>query len=41
MEMSMFQGLLNNVLITVGSCLLPMIVGIAAYFVCSKNESLT
>lgn len=41
MEMSMIQGLLNNVLITVGSCLLPTIVGIAAYFVCSKNESLT
>ena len=41
MEMSMFQGLLNNVLITIGSCLLPMIVGISAYFVCSKNESLT
>lgn len=41
MEMSLFQGLLNNILITIGSCLLPMIVGIASYFVCSKNESLT
>ena len=37
----MFQGLLNNVLIAVGSCLLPMMVGMAAYFVCSKNELLT
>lgn len=41
MEMSLFQGLLNNILITIGSCLLPMIVGIAAYFICSKNELLT
>lgn len=40
MEMSLFQGLLNNILITIGSCLLPMIVGIAAYFICSRNESL-
>ena len=41
MEMSLFQGLLNNILITIGSCILPMIVGIAAYFICSKNELLT
>jgi len=41
MEMSMFQGLINNALITVASCILPMVVGIASYFVCSKNESLS
>lgn len=38
MEMSLFQGLLNNVLITIGSCFLPMIVGIAVCFVCSKKR---
>lgn len=41
MEMSLFQGLLNNVLITIGSCVVPFVIGIAAYFVCSKNESLS
>lgn len=41
MEMSLFQGLLNNIFITVGSCLLPLAVGFAAYWLCNKNESLT
>lgn len=41
MDMSLFQGLLNNIFITVGSCILPISVGFAAYWLCNKNESLT
>lgn len=39
--MLLSQGLLNNILITIGSCILPFAVGTAAYFVCSRNEVLT
>lgn len=40
MEMSLFQGLLNNIFITVGSCLLHISIDIAEYWRCNKNESL-
>jgi ABC-type arginine/histidine transport system permease subunit len=39
--MSMMSGLLNNILITAGSCILPMVVGIAVCVVCNKNQSLS
>ena len=38
MEMTIWQGLINNFLITVASCVLPLMIGTAAYFVCSKND---
>lgn len=39
--MTMMSGLLNNILITIGSCILPMIIGVVVYSVCNKNESLS
>lgn len=37
----MFEGLLNNLLITGGSCILPLMVGVASYFLCDKNKQLS
>lgn len=37
----MFEGLLNNLLITGGSCILPLIVGVVSYFLCDKNKQLS
>lgn len=37
----MFEGLLNNFLITGGSCILPLVIGVASYFLCDKNKQLS
>lgn len=36
----LFEGLLNNVLLTVLSCILPIAVGILALILCQKHEGL-
>lgn len=38
--MELFKGLLNNFLITGCSCILPLIIGLAMYFICVKNKNL-
>lgn len=39
MEVSFFKGLLNNFIITIGSCVVPMIVGVLSYLYCRKKAT--
>lgn len=38
--MELFKGLLNNFLITGCSCILPLIIGLAMYYICMKSKNL-
>lgn len=39
MAISFLKGLLNNFLITIGSCVVPMVVGVLTYLYCRKKAT--